>query len=123
MLLIYPPAGQAPVGDPVEQAARWQSFTDRLEEAGLSIAHGRLHDAQSATSVRVRDGETVLNDGPFAETKEYLAGFYVVECADLDQAIGLAAQMPNAGSATIEVRPLMFPVGTPPAEMVVRAQA
>jgi hypothetical protein len=122
MLMIYPPADAPPAGDPAEQLARWQDYTVSLEEAGVVVTHARLQDAHAATTVRVRDGERLVNDGPFAETKEYLAGFYVVECADLDAALGHAARMPNVDVATIEVRPLMFPVATSPAAMGTRAQ-
>ena len=67
-----------------------------LREAGLLVGVQRLRSTQSATSVRVRDGETELTDGPFAVTKEVLAGYYILECADLDEALRLAARMPMA---------------------------
>jgi hypothetical protein len=78
-----------------------------LREAGVLVGVNRLHSTESATSVRVRDGETEITDGPFAVTKEVLAGYYVVECADLDEALKLAARLPMAPWATIEVRPVM----------------
>jgi hypothetical protein len=78
-----------------------------LREAGLLVGVQRLHTVQSATSVRVRDGETEIVDGPFAVTKESLAGYYVLECADLDEALQQAARLPMAPWATIEVRPIM----------------
>jgi hypothetical protein len=78
-----------------------------LREAGVMIGVGRLRSVQSATSVRVRGGETEIVDGPFAVTKEQLAGYYIMECADLDEALRLAAQMPGAGYGTIEVRPVL----------------
>lgn len=78
-----------------------------LREAGLLVGVSRLYSTGSATSVRVRGGETEVSDGPFAVTKEVLAGFYVLECADLDEALGLAARLPMARWATIEVRPIM----------------
>jgi hypothetical protein len=78
-----------------------------LREAGLLVGVQRLHSAQSATSVRVRDGETEIVDGPFAVTKETLAGYYILECADLDDALRHAARLPMAPWATIEVRPVM----------------
>jgi hypothetical protein len=78
-----------------------------LREAGLLVGVGRLHRTESATSVRVRDGETEITDGPFAVTKEVLAGYYLLECADLDEALRAAARMPMAPWATIEVRPVM----------------
>ena len=78
-----------------------------LREAGLLVGVQRLHSTESATSVRVRDGETEIIDGPFAVTKEVLAGYYVLECADLDEALRQAARLPMARWATIEVRPIM----------------
>ncbi len=78
-----------------------------LREAGLLVGVNRLHSTESATSVRVRDGSTEITDGPFAVTKEVLAGYYVLECADLDEALEQAARLPMAPWATIEVRPIM----------------
>jgi hypothetical protein len=78
-----------------------------LREAGLLVDVHRLHSTGSATSVRVREGETEITDGPFAVTKEVLAGYYILECADLDDALKLAARLPMAPWATIEVRPVM----------------
>jgi hypothetical protein len=78
-----------------------------LREAGLLVGVQRLHSTESATSVRVRDGETEITDGPFAVTKEVLAGYYVLECADLDEALKQAARLPMAPWTTIEVRPVM----------------
>jgi hypothetical protein len=78
-----------------------------LREAGLLVDVHRLHSTESATSVRVREGQTEITDGPFAVTKEVLAGYYVLECADLDEALKQAAQLPMAPWATIEVRPVM----------------
>ncbi len=65
-----------------------------------------LQPTPTATSVQVRNGETVTTDGPFAETKEHLGGFYILECADLDEAIATAADIPHAATGTIEVRPV-----------------
>lgn len=78
-----------------------------LREAGVMVGVGRLRSVQTATSVRVRAGQTEIVDGPFAVTKESLAGYYIMECADLDEALRLAAQMPGARHGTIEVRPVM----------------
>ena len=78
-----------------------------LREAGLLVGVNRLRTTESATSVRLRDGQTEIIDGPFAATKEVLAGYYVLECADLDEALKAAARMPMARWGTIEVRPIM----------------
>jgi hypothetical protein len=99
--------------DPAVQAEREQQlpmFVElhrSLREAGLLVGVQRLHSAQSATSVRVRDGQTEITDGPFAVTKEVLAGYYILECADLDEALRQAARLPMAPWATLEVRPIM----------------
>jgi hypothetical protein len=108
MLLVY----EEEV-DPAEQAEREQvtpillEFHASLREAGLLVGVHRLYSTESATSVRVRGGEAEITDGPFAVTKEVLAGYYVLECADLDEALKHAARLPMAPWATIEVRPIM----------------
>jgi hypothetical protein len=108
MLLLY-----APEVGPEEQAEReaelplWLELNESLREAGLLVARGRLHPAQSATTVRVRNDETELTDGPFATTKEILGGYYVLECADLDEALKHAARLPIARWGSVEVRPIM----------------
>ena len=108
MLLVY----EEEV-DPAVQAEREQElpmFVElhrSLREAGLLVGVQRLHTVASATSVRVRDGQTEIIDGPFAVTKELLAGYYILECADLDEALRQAARLPMAPWATIEVRPVM----------------
>jgi hypothetical protein len=78
-----------------------------LREAGLLVGVQRLRSVESATSVRVRGEATEITDGPFAVTKEVLAGYYVLECADLDQALAQAARLPMAQWGTIEVRPVV----------------
>jgi hypothetical protein len=78
-----------------------------LREAGLLVGVRRLRSVGSATSVRVRGGETEITDGPFAVTKEVLAGYYILDCADLDEALEHAARLPMARWATLEVRPVM----------------
>ena len=108
MLLVY----EEEV-DPAEQAEREKvtptlvELHRSLREAGLLVGVRRLRSTESATSVRVRDGHTEIVDGPFAVTKERLAGYYILECADLDEAIKQAERMPMADWATIEVRPVM----------------
>src|SRR5512132_1850397 len=108
MLLVYEEEGE-----PAEQAEREKvtpmlvELHASLREAGLLVGVHRLHTTQSATSVRVRDGETEITDGPFAVTKAGLAGYYILDCADLDEALQQAARLPMAPWATIEVRPIM----------------
>jgi hypothetical protein len=108
MLLIYGPSDRSPT--PEEMAAempRWNEYTQGLEDAGVMRAGDALHGTDSATTVRVRDGETQVTDGPFAETKETLGGYYVIECADLDTALKHAARMPNIAYGSVEVRPVI----------------
>jgi hypothetical protein len=99
--------------DPAEQAEREKTLPMMLElhrnlrEDGLLVGVQRLRSTDSATSVRVRGGETEVTDGPFAVTKERLAGYYVLECADLDEALDQAARLPMARWGTVEVRPVV----------------
>jgi hypothetical protein len=80
-----------------------------LREAGLLLRVQSLRTTESATSVRVREGEAEITDGPFAITKEVLAGYYLLECADLDEALRWAARLPMARWGTVEVRPVVPP--------------
>ena len=108
MLLLY-----APKVDEAERAERWAEMplwdevNASLREAGVLVKHGPLHSVATATTVRVRGDETELTDGPFAVTKEVLAGYYVLDCADLDRAVGHAARLPLARWGSVEVRPIM----------------
>jgi len=108
MLLLY-----AEDGDEQTRAARWaelpewDALTRELRERAVWIANGALHPVESATTVRVRDGETTVTDGPFAVTKEILGGYYLVDCADLDEALAIAARIPMARYGSIEVRPVV----------------
>ena len=93
---------------------RWSAVPDRecancgegLRQSGKLLAAEPLEAVETATSVRVRNGHVTITDGPFAETKEALAGFYLVDAADLDEAIQIAAKIPPAREGTIEVRPV-----------------
>lgn len=87
--------------------AEYFEYTNQIREAGQHIAGDALQPTTTATSVRVRNGKTLTTDGPFAETKEQLGGYYLVEAKDLDEAIGLAARIPGAREGTIEVRPIL----------------
>jgi hypothetical protein len=89
-----------------ERFAAYTAFQDELEARGMLVSRERLRPTSSSTTVRVRDGGLVIADGPFAETKEQIAGFYIVECEDLDQAVELAGKIPAAQYGTIEVRPV-----------------
>ena len=108
MLLVYEEEVDAAVQAEHEQVTPLLAELHAgLREAGLLVDVKRLYSSESATSVRMRGGETEITDGPFAVTKEVLAGYYVLECADLDEALKQAARMPMAPWATIEVRPVM----------------
>ena len=82
-------------------------FTNAVNEAKVFEGGAPLQPVSTATTVRVRDGQTMTTDGPFAETKEQLGGFYILECRDLDEAIAHAAKIPSSTFGSIEVRPVM----------------
>ena len=107
-LLIYTPEPTEDV--PPEAIAaemeQYNAFTEHLRSRGAMKGGEALDSVATATTVRVVDGRTVTTDGPFAETKETLGGFYLVEAADLDEAIAYAAMIPGAKSGCIEVRPV-----------------
>jgi hypothetical protein len=89
------------------QFQEYMAFTKDIVDRGIYQSGEALQATATATTVRVRDGETLTTDGPFAETKEQLGGFYVVEAKDLDEAIEIAARIPDVRSGSIEVRPVM----------------
>jgi hypothetical protein len=108
MLLIYFDMDPAAMGD--DEMARlrqeYTAFTDGLKRRGQFVANHGLKQPSTATTVRVREGKTLTIDGPFAETREQLAGYYVVEAGDLDEAIGLAESIPGARQGAVEIRPV-----------------
>jgi hypothetical protein len=85
----------------------YYAFTNEVKEKGVYRGGEALHPTSSATTVRVRNGKTTTTDGPFAETKEQLGGYYLLDCKDLDEAIEYAAKIPGAAYGSIEVRPIM----------------
>jgi hypothetical protein len=87
--------------------AAYGVFTEEVRAAGAMVGGEPLQPTSTATTVRVRDGETLTTDGPFAETREQLGGYYLLECKDLDEAIGWAAKIPAALDGSVEVRPIM----------------
>jgi hypothetical protein len=109
-LLVGEPdiAGPAP-GTPefMRMLSDYQSATQAMAADGVLVDSGPLQPPASATTLRVRDGEQLITDGPFAELKEQIGGYYVLECADLDEALRRAATIPAARYGAIEVRPLM----------------
>lgn len=85
----------------------YMDFTTEMKSANVFLGGEPLLPTNTATSVRVRDGKVVTTDGPFAETKEQLGGYYLLDCKDLEEAIACAAKIPTAKFGTIEVRPIM----------------
>jgi hypothetical protein len=85
----------------------WFDYTASLQDQGIYRAGDALEGLDTATTVRVRNGETLVSDGPFAETKEALGGYYIIECDTLDVAIEAASRIPTAPFGSVEVRPLM----------------
>lgn len=115
MLLIYSdPQGRAELA-PQDQAtmmSEYFAFTQSIIDSGELVAGDPLEGIDTATTVRLRDGKRVTTDGPFAETREHLGGYYLVDCTDLDRALELAARIPDARMGSVEVRPVMeIPAG------------
>lgn len=110
MLLIWENEALSAARSAEEQQAvfaEYFKFTDDIRNKGVYRAGDPLLASESATTVRVRDGKTVSTDGPFAETREQLGGYYIVECDTLEEACGYAARIPTARDGAIEVRPIM----------------
>jgi len=114
-LLVGEPDMEGPVpGSPefMQMLSDYQSATQAMATAGVLVDSGPLQPAAAATTIRVRDGEPLVTDGPFAELKEQIGGYYVLDCPDLDDALRWAAAIPAARFGCIEVRPLMVMPGS-----------
>jgi hypothetical protein len=85
----------------------YNAFTNEVRSKGILLGSNALHPTTMATTVRVREGQTLVSDGPFAETKEALGGYYILNCKDLDEALAYAAKIPGAKDGSVEVRPIM----------------
>jgi hypothetical protein len=113
MLLIYQ------TEDAINEEERQHCYQEstqlakELNSKGQFLAANPLHPVSSATSVRIRDGKRVITDGPFAETREHLGGYFLVDAKNLDEAIGIAARIPGAKVGTVEIRPVMEIPGLP----------
>ncbi len=105
--LIYGAEVQQTPEEQQAEMAAYYAFGNALLERNIVHEGEALHPVSTATTVRVVDGKIVTTDGPFAETKEVLGGYYVMDCKDLDEAIELAAMIPGALNGSIEVRPLV----------------
>ena len=109
MLLIYWKPSEMPRYSPEEQQANakaWHGLTMEMQSAGVLVANDGLAPVGDAKTVRIRDGQTLTADGPFAETHEHLGGYYMIECRDMDEALAWAAKVPTAEFGSVEVRPL-----------------
>ena len=110
LLLIYrneAGLGSMTADDRKNMMAEYGAYTQSIIQSGHFKAGDGLQPTTTATSVRVRDGKIMTTDGPFAETREQLGGYYLVEAKDLDTALGIAARIPGAKTGSIEVRPVM----------------
>jgi hypothetical protein len=110
LLTIYTDESRFATMTPEESTAQMQAygaFGQEAQEAGVLLGGEGLQPTATATTVRVRDGETLLTDGPFAEAREQLGGYYLLDCADLDEANRWAAKIPGAAGGAVEVRPVM----------------
>lgn len=108
MLLIYGCERPAPgSAEQYEKVGAVRAFTEKCRVDGVFLAADPLHTVETATTVRVRDGEAMVTDGPFAETVEQLGGYFVLDCGDLDEALAYAAACPMAAEGSVEVRPIM----------------
>ena len=110
LMLIYSnenddPNPGTPEGDKFMGA--YYAFTEEVQQKKLMLGSNALQPVATATTVRVRDGKTQTTDGPFAETKEQLGGYYLLDCKDLDEAIEYAAKIPSAVHGTVEIRPVL----------------
>jgi hypothetical protein len=111
LLLIYRSEAELSNMTPADRqamSAEYGTYTQSIVQSGHFKAGDGLQPTTTATTVRVRDGKTLTTDGPFAETREQLGGYYLVEAKDLDTAIALAARIPGAKEGSIEVRPVMI---------------
>lgn len=106
-LLIYVAPWESTPEEDVAVTEAYNAFGNEAMAADVMRGGEALHEAKTATSVRIRDGKVLVTDGPFAETKEEFGGFYLIEAADLDEAIRWAAKIPGAVRGTVEIRPVV----------------
>jgi hypothetical protein len=108
MCLLYAdPVDEDTAAERMAEMPLWLEVTQSLQEAGVLVANAALHGVASATTLRAREGELTVTDGPFATTKETLGGYYLLECRDLDEALRHAARLPLLRYGSIEVRPVV----------------
>ena len=116
MLLIHDEEhawGALSEADRQQMIKEYRQFSDQVKSAGQYVAGAQLQPTSTAKSVQIRNGKRIVTDGPFAETREQLGGYYLIEARNLDEAVGLAARVPSARIGTIEVRPVVeVPIAT-----------
>ena len=114
MLLLNEPESEFAKRNDPEQAGAywgdWNAFIGAMAQAGIIVKGDGLQGPQTATTVRIRDGKRVVQDGPFADAKEQLGGYFVIDVPDLDAALEWSARAPSASSASVEVRPVLPPM-------------
>jgi hypothetical protein len=113
MLLIYLDENSLSETERAQCYAESAGFARQLQAGGRYVAAAPLHPTSTATSVRIRDGRRLVTDGPFAETREQLGGFFMIEAENLDQAIEIAGQIPAGRWGTVEIRPVLEIAGLP----------
>lgn len=110
LLMIYSAEDKGPqpgTDESMSMIGDYQKFTDEVKNNGALLGGEPLESVNTATTVRLRDNKVSITDGPFAETKEALGGYYLLECKDLDEAIAYAQQIPTVSYGSIEIRPIM----------------
>jgi hypothetical protein len=113
MLLIYMDEQAMSDAERADCYMESAGLAQALHKNGQYVAANPLHPVATATSVRVRAGKALMTDGPFAETREQLGGYFLIDAKDLDEAIGIAARIPGARKGTVEIRPVMEVAGLP----------
>jgi len=108
LLLMYTDESEAPQ-DTSELQAIWKDFRKEIQASDVFVSSGGIPSLDATTTVRVREGKSLITDGPFAETHEQLGGYFVLDCQDLDEALHWAAKIPAAKYGSIEIRPLWSP--------------
>lgn len=106
VLLICDDESASPTNEEIAADPAYQRWAADVDRRGASLGGARLRPVRDATTVRVRDGETLVSDGPFAETKDFVGGIDIIECTDLEEAIEIAAGHPYARWGCVEVRPV-----------------
>lgn len=121
MLLIYSAEDAWAEGEREDCMAESTELCHRLAEKGQFLGASPLHSVDTATSLRIRDGKRLVTDGPFAETTEQLGGYFLIDVANLDEAMAVAARIPGARKGTVEIRPIVELANLPQAPETARA--